>query len=102
MRSDISTVPYVGKKLPEYVRNEVCEKGYRNNPLIDERQKTIGRKSNTCYRIERVFAFEIMSMHGLTVHSIGLECATFNIGLTTLVDILCRYTYLSQQETAIG
>jgi IS5 family transposase len=33
---------YAGKKLPEYVRNEVCEKGYRNKPLIEE------QKGNNC------------------------------------------------------
>ena len=27
---------YVGKELPEHIRNEVCEKGYRNKPLTEE------------------------------------------------------------------
>ena len=27
---------YVGKELPEHIRNEICEKGYRNKPLTEK------------------------------------------------------------------
>ena len=93
---------YVGKKLPKHVRNEVCEKGYRNKPLTEEQKKNNRRKSKIRCRIEHVFAFMTMSMHGLTVRSIGIERAAFNIGLTNLVYNLCRYSFLSRKEAATG
>ncbi len=93
---------YVGKKLPKNVRNEVCEKGYRNKPLTEEQKKNNRRKSKIRCRIEHVFAFMTMSMRGLTVRSIGIERATFNIGLTNLVYNLCRYSVLSRKEVVTG
>ena len=93
---------YVGKKLPKHVRNEICEKGYRNKPLIEEQKENNRRKSQIRCRIEHVFAFMTMSMRDLTVRSIGIERAAFNIGLTNLVDHLCRYSFLSRKEVATG
>ena len=93
---------YVGKKLPKHIRNEVCEKGYRNKPLTEEQKENNRRKSKIRCRIEHVFAFMTMSMHGLTVRSIGIERATFNIGLTNLVYNLCRYAFLSRKAAATG
>ena len=58
---------YVGKKLPKHVRNEVCEKGYRNKPLTDEQKENNRRKSKIRCRIEHVFGFMTVSMRGLTV-----------------------------------
>ena len=68
---------YIGKKLPEHIRNEVCEKGYRNKPLTEEQKENNRRKSKIRCRIEHVFGFMTMSMHGLTVRSIGIARATF-------------------------
>ena len=93
---------YVGKELPQNVRNEVCEKGYRNKPLTEEQKKNNRRKSKIRCRIEHVFAFMTMSMRGLTVRSIGIERAAFNIGLTNLVYNLCRYSFLSRKEAVTG
>lgn len=93
---------YVGKKLPKHVRNEVCEKGYRNKSLTEEQKKNNRRKSKIRCRIEHVFAFMTMSMHGLTVRSVGIERAAFNIGLTNLVYNLCRYSFLSRKEAVVG
>ena len=93
---------YVGKKLPRHVRNEVCEKGYRNKPLTDKQKENNRRKSKIRCRIEHVFAYMTMSMHGLTVRSIGIERAVFNIGLTNLVYNLCRYFFLSRKEAVTG
>ena len=93
---------YVGKELPEHVRNEVCEKGYRNKPSTEEQKENNRRKSKIRCRIEHVFAYMTMSMHGLTVRSIGIERAAFNIGLTNLVYNLCRYSFLSRKEAAVG
>lgn len=63
---------YVGKKLPRHIRNEVCEKGYRNKPLTDKQKENNRRKSKIRCRIEHVFAYMTMSMHSLTVRSIGI------------------------------
>ena len=93
---------YVGKELPEHVRNEVCEKGYRNKPLTDEQKENNRRKSKIRSRIEHVFGFMTMSMHGLTVRTIGLRRAAFNIGLTNLVYNLCRYSILQRKEASVG
>ncbi len=93
---------YVGKKLPKHVRNEVCEKGYRNKPLTEEQKENNRRKSKIRCRIEHVFAFMTMSMHGITVRSIGIERAAFNIGLTNLVYNLCRYSFLSRKAAVTG
>lgn len=93
---------YVGKRLPPHVRNEVCEKGYRNKPLTEEQKKNNRQKSKIRCRIEHVFGFMTVSMHGLTVRSIGIKRATFNIGLTNLVYNLCRYAFLSRKKTVTG
>ena len=93
---------YAGKELPEHVKNEVCEKGYRNKPLTDEQKENNRRKSKIRSRIEHVFGFMTMSMHGLTVRTIGLRRAAFNIGLTNLVYNLCRYSILQRKEASVG
>lgn len=93
---------YVGKKLPKHVKNEVCEKGYRNKPLTDAQKENNRRKSKIRSRIEHVFGFMTMSMRGLTVRTIGLRRAAFNIGLTNLVYNLCRYSILQRKGLAKG
>ena len=60
------------------------------------------RKSKIRCRIEHVFAYMTMSMHGLTARSMGIERAVFNIGLTDLVYNLCRYSFLSQKKATVG
>lgn len=93
---------YIGRNLPEHVRNEVCEKGYRNKPLTEEQKENNRRKSKIRCRIEHVFGFMTMSMHGLTVRSIGIKRATFHTGLTNLVYNFCRYSVLSRKVITVG
>lgn len=93
---------YVGKELPEHIRNEVCEKGYRNKPLTEEQKENNRRKSKIRCRIEHVFGFMTVSMHGLTLRSIGLSRARFNIGLTNLVYNLCRFAIVSRKAKCAG
>lgn len=93
---------YIGKKLPKHVKNEVCEKGYRNKPLTAEQKESNRRKSKIRSRIEHVFGFMTMSMHGLTVRTIGMRRAAFNIGLTNLVYNLCRYSILQRKGITKG
>ncbi len=93
---------YAGKNLPEYIKNEVCEKGYRNRPLTEEQKANNRRKSKIRCRIEHVFGFITVSMHGLTVRSIGIHRAKFNIGLTNLVYNMCRYAILRNKAVIMG
>jgi len=69
---------WVGKKVPKYLRNEVCEKGCRNKPLTEEQNENDRRKSRVCSRI------------------------AFHSGRTNLVYNLCRYSILQQKELAEG
>ena len=93
---------YVGKDLPPHVKNEVCEKGYRNKPLTIEQKESNRRKAKIRCRIEHIFGFMTVSMHGLTVRSIGVKRAAFNIGLTNLVYNLCRYSILCRKGAVVG
>lgn len=93
---------YVGKEIPAHVENRVCEKGYRGKPLTDEQKASNRVKSKTRCRIEHVFGFMTGSMHGLTVRSIGMKRAAFNIGLTNLVYNICRYIILKRKEMCMG
>ena len=88
--------------LPKHVKNEVCEKGYRNKPLTAEQKENKRRKSKVRSRVEHVFGYMTMSMHGLTVRTIGLRRAAFNIGLTNLVYNLCRYSILQRKGITEG
>lgn len=89
---------YAGKEIPDNVENRVCEKGYRNNPLTEEQKQNNREKSKIRCRIEHVFGFMTVSMHGLTIRSIGLDRAKFQIGLTNLVYNICRYSIISQKN----
>lgn len=44
--------------------------------------------------MEHIFGFMTGAMHGITVRSIGIVRAEFNIGLTNLIYNLCRYEFL--------
>ena len=93
---------YAGKALPSHVKNRVHEKGYRNKPLTEEQKESNRTKSKTRSRIEHVFGFMTMSMHGLTVRTIGIRRAKFNIGLTNLVYNMCRYSVLQRRVATMG
>ena len=100
--ANIHDSAYVGKEIPKHVENRICEKGYRGKPLTDEQKESNRRKSKIRCRIEHVFGFITVSMHGLTVRSIGIKRAEFNIGLTNLVYNFCRYTILKRKEVYMG
>lgn len=91
---------YSGKpialSLPESCENQICEKGYRNSPLTSEQKENNRRKSKIRCRIEHIFGFMTGAMHGITIRSIGITRAWFNIGITNLVYNFCRYGYLKR------
>ena len=40
------------------------------------------------------------SMHGITLRTIGIKRAKFNIGLTNLIYNICRYSIISRKSLA--
>jgi len=92
----------IAEQIPEGIENQIHEKGYRNKPLSDEQKSENKRKSRIRVRIEHVFGYRIGTMHGITVRSIGIARARFNIGLTNLVYNLCRYEILSRELAVTG
>ncbi|MCD8367317.1 MAG: transposase [Clostridiales bacterium] len=80
---------YTGKalhaSLPEGLEIRIHEKGQCNHPLTDAPKESNRLKSKTRARIEHIFGFMTGSMHGITLRSIGMKRAKFNIALTNLV-----------------
>ena len=64
--------------------SQICEKGYKNNPLTDEQKANNREKSRIRSRVEHIFGFMEMSMNGMYLHSIGIKRATAIIGLMNL------------------
>ena len=87
-------------KLPKTVEARIHEKGYRNRPLTEAQKESNRKKSKIRVRIEHIFGFMTMSLHELTLRSIGIARATFNAGLTNLVYNLCRYEFLCRPKAA--
>ncbi len=85
-------------KLPSSVESRIHEKGYRNHPLTEGQKESNRKKSKIRVRIEHIFGYMTMSLHGLTVRSIGIAWATFNAGLTNLFYNLCRYEILCRAQ----
>ena len=92
----------IAEGLPKGIENQIHEKGYRNKPLSEEQKAENKRKSRIRVRIEHVFGYMTGTMRGITVRSIGIAQARFNIGLTNLVYNLCRYEILSRELPITG
>ena len=92
----------IAEELPEGIENQIHAKGYRNRPLSEKQKAENKRKSKTRSRIEHVFGYMTGTMQGITVRSIGIARAMFNIGLTNLVYNLCRYEILSRELPVTG
>ena len=90
------------ENLPEGCQAQICEKGKRNQPLTEEQKESNREKSKTRCRIEHIFGFMTNSMHGITIRSIGITRAWFNIGLTNLVYNFCRYEFLKRPKVLKG
>ena len=82
------------EKLPENVMNMIHERRTKAKPLTEEQRSNNNKKSKIRCRIEHIFGFMTNSMRGITVRSIGIERAAFNIGLINLIYNLCRYEFL--------
>ena len=76
------------------IENQICEKGFRNHPLTDEQKERNRKKSKVRSRVEHIFGFMTGSMNGITVRTIGITRAAFDIGLTNLLYNMRRYCFL--------
>lgn len=99
--SAYSGIP-ITEALPKNIANHIHEKGYRGNPLTDEQKNSNRIKSKIRARIEHVFGYMTGAMHGITLRSIGIDRAAFNIGLTNLAYNLCRYEILNRPKKVAG
>lgn len=68
----------------------ICEKGYKNNPLTDQQKQTNKEKSKTRVRVEHIFGFMENSMNGSFIRTIGFQRAQATIGLMNLTYNLFR------------
>ncbi len=92
----------IAAKLPKSVDNQIHERAYRGHPLTSEQKERNRQKSKIRVRVEHVFGFITGSMHGITIRTIGMKRARFNIGLTNLIYNMCRYSFLKRKEAAVG
>ena len=92
----------VAEALPDTVENHIHERGTKKQPLTEEQKASNRIKSKTRCRIEHIFGFMTSSMHGITVRSVGLARAEFNIGLTNLIYNLCRFEFLNRPVKTVG
>ena len=92
----------VAEALPQNVENCIQERGTKKQPLTEEQKASNRIKSKTRCRIEHIFGFMTNSMHGITVRSVGLARAEFNIGLTNLIYNLCRFEFLNRSVKTVG
>lgn len=90
----------VAEALPENVENHIHERGTKQHPLTEEQKASNKIKSKTRCRIEHIFGFMTGAMHGITVRSVGIVRAEFNIGLTNLIYNLCRYEFLHRSVSS--
>jgi IS5 family transposase len=86
----------VQRCIPKKVRNRIHEKGARNRPLTKTQERNNKAKSHIRVRVEHIFGMMTNTMRGITVRSIGMVRAYFNIGLMNLVYNFSRYVYLRQ------
>jgi IS5 family transposase len=93
---------YVGEDvqgcIPDGVKNRIHEKGKKNKPLTKGQKKENKAKSHIRARIEHIFGMMTNTMKGITIRSIGMVRACFNIGLMNPTYNLSRYAYLRRTE----
>jgi IS5 family transposase len=89
---------YVGQQetLDKYhVKNQIHEKGYKNNPLTEEQIVSNTEKSRTRVRVEHVFGFMENSMGSMFFRKIGIKRAEASVGLMNLTYNMFRKIQLT-------
>jgi transposase, IS5 family len=77
------------------MKNEVCEKGYKNKPLTEEQTLSNRTKTKTRARVEHPFAFMEMSMGGMYLYAIGKKRIKALVGLINLTYNMFRKVQLN-------
>jgi IS5 family transposase len=83
--------------IPGTIKNRIHEKGYRNHPLTKTQERNNTEKSKIRARVEHVFA-AMNHFGGLTIRTIGIMRAEFQIGLLNLTYNFKRYAYLMEAK----
>jgi len=81
--------------LGSRIKNNICEKGYRNRPLTAKQKALNKKKSAIRVRVEHIFGFMTNSMKGMSIRCIGIKRAKFAIGMMNLVYNMSRYRHLA-------
>ena len=94
---------YSSKEINEKLQGrgyvpEICEKGYRNNPLTENQKATNKVKSSVRCRVEHVFGEMKMRMGDTVLRSIGFARAKFGIGMRNLVYNMSRLVSLKRPK----
>ena len=92
----------IAENLPENCENHICEKGYKNHPLTEKQKASNREKSKIRCRIEHIFGFMTRSMKGITIRSIGITRAWFQIGFMNLAYNMLRYEFLKRPKPNQG
>lgn len=90
---------YIGKDYEATIakngiKKQVCEKGYRDNPLTEEQKLNNREKSRTRARVEHPYAFMEMSMNGMFLYAIGKKRISALVGLIKLTYNMFRKVHL--------
>lgn len=94
---------YTGEKQEDIIKgkgviNQVCGKGYKNNPLTEEQIKNNKEKSKTRVRVGHIFGFMENSMNGMHIKVIGTKRVTTVIGLMNLTYNMFRKIQLTDMS----
>jgi IS5 family transposase len=81
--------------IPKGAGNRIHEKAYRNRPLTESQKRSNTAKSEVRARVEHIFATMSMTMHGITVRTIGKARAHIQNGITNVTYNFLRYVYLA-------
>ena len=90
------------EQIPENVEIQILEKAYRNRPLTEEQKQRNKEKTKLRCRIEHIFGYMTNKFKGLTLRSIGMKRAKFNIGLINLLYNMFRYAFLRLKSISVG
>ena len=89
----------IAEQIPKDIEIQILEKAYRNKPLTEEQKQRNKEKTKLRCRIEHIFGYMTNKFKGLTLRSIGIKRAEFNIGLTNLLYNMFRYAFLVTRNT---
>ncbi len=79
------------------VKNQIHERGYKNNPLTETQKLSNTEKSRIRVRVEHVFGFMENSMGSMFFRKIGIKRAETSVGLMNLTYNMFRKIQLTDQ-----